>query len=164
MATQKKPGGYWSAENPIPTIQQFMENLDKDKKNRDKQIDQGAKAQPPQEKRQGKEQPAESGLQTPAASGKKTRRTVTDPTTGREVDIDDVGEEFMKDVEAPKVGQLLRSPLEAGTNIISIQIVVPNANLNLPTVSAHQPFVLIDSRTDHGVERTNPTRSIVKGI
>lgn len=107
MATQKKPGGYWSAENPIPTIQQFMENLDKDKKNRDKEIDQHAKAQPRDMRHHGQEQPAEPGLQTAPPSKGKSRRVVTDPTTGKEVEIDDVGERFLKQAEAPKARYLL---------------------------------------------------------
>lgn len=113
MSAQKKPGGYWSTSNPVPTIQKFVENLDKDKKERDKQID-DARKQGGQQKRsrQQKDSDAVAHKKGPETTG---RRTVTDPTTGREVEIDDVGKDFMKSVEDP-------------------QLSVPNANLGYPTV------------------------------
>ncbi|EEP80240.1 conserved hypothetical protein [Uncinocarpus reesii 1704] len=111
MTTQKKPGGHWSAENPIPTIQQFMQSLDKDKKDRDKQIDEAEKAHQEAQKHQsrdqrrlpGRDKETEAPPHSPAPSVKNRRRTVTDPTTGREIEIDDVGKEHMKAVEEPKV-------------------------------------------------------------
>lgn len=114
MTTQKKPGGYWSTTNPIPTIQKFVENLDKDKKERDRQIDEELRRQEEQrrERRHHKDTDAVAHRPGPEPKG---RRKVTDPTTGKEVEIDDVGKDFMKSVEDP-------------------QLSVPNANLGFPTV------------------------------
>lgn len=132
---QHAPGGHYSGHNPIPTVKQFVQNLDRDKKERDRQIDERAKTAkaqsgtaPSTPPRAGKKTPATTPKtpKTPAQDGvedhkaqKKTiegtDKTVTDPTTGREVVIADVGEEMINEVENP-------------------HLVVPNANLNKPTV------------------------------
>lgn len=129
---QHAPGGHYSGHNPIPTVKQFIENLDSDKKTRDKQIDErskAAKAQtgaaPSTPPRTSKKTPATTP-KTPAQDGVQdhkvqkrtiegTEKTVTDPTTGREVVISDVGKEMVDEVENP-------------------HLIVPNANLNKPTV------------------------------
>lgn len=109
MAQQQQhaPGGHYSGHNPIPTVRQFIDNLDKDKKERDAKIDQAqganltnnnAKAHQPREK---------------TITG--TEKTVTDPTTGREVTIADVNKDMVDEVENPT-------------------LVVPNANLQKDTV------------------------------
>ncbi len=106
------PGGHYSGKNPIPTVKQFIENLDKDKKNRDKQLDEQAlQGNQSQKQNQGDVQPHQA-IQKHV---KGTEKTVTDPTTGNQVVIADVNKEMMKEVENPHV-------------------VVPNANLNKPTV------------------------------
>ncbi len=106
------PGGHYSGKNPIPTVKQFIENLDKDKKNRDKQLDEQAlQSHQSQKQNQGDVQPH----QTIQKHVKGTEKTVTDPTTGNQVVIADVNKEMMKEVENP-------------------HLVVPNANLNKPTV------------------------------
>lgn len=127
MASQQQhaPGGHYSGHNPIPTVKQFIENLDKDKAERDRQIDQQAK--------EGKgPTPAQKGLATStgrdvtASSGAEphkmqkrsiegTEQTVTDPVTGNQVTISDVDKSMMSEVENPHV-------------------VIPNANLNKDTV------------------------------
>jgi hypothetical protein len=127
MASQQQhaPGGHYSGHNPIPTVKQFIENLDKDKAERDRQIDQQA--------REGKGQtPGQKGLATStgrdvtASSGAEphkmqkrsvegTEQTVTDPVTGNQVTISDVDKSMMNEVENPHV-------------------VIPNANLNKDTV------------------------------
>ncbi|KAK2850671.1 hypothetical protein FQN49_005438, partial [Arthroderma sp. PD_2] len=111
MTTQKKPGGYWSESNPVPTIQQFISELDAGKAERDRRIDEEAKKKvttpqrPPSSAAVPHRKPT-----TPKSKG----RVVTDPTTGTEVEIDDVGQDFMNAVKEP-------------------QLSVPNANLGLPT-------------------------------
>jgi len=130
---QHAPGGHYSGHNPIPTVKQFMENLDKDKKHRDKEIDERAKAAkaqtgtaPTTPTRADKKTPATTP-KTPAQDGVQdhkfqqktvegTEKTVTDPTTGREVVIADVNKDMIDEVENP-------------------HLIVPNANLNKPTVS-----------------------------
>lgn len=98
MAEQQRAPGHYSGANPIPTIQKFVESLDKDKKERDKRID---------EERRRKAQQTQADAtphQASDAAQSGTRKTVTDPTTGHEVVIEDVNKEFMKASEDPKVG------------------------------------------------------------
>ena len=83
----------WGASNPIPNIQEFVGRLDKDKAARDKAIDaQNGQAA-------GNTQVTAHQNQAPQAQGK----TVTDPVTGKQVVIADVGKEYMKNVDNPMV-------------------------------------------------------------
>ncbi|TVY54197.1 Meiotically up-regulated gene 190 protein [Lachnellula cervina] len=105
---KKGPGGHYSATNPIPNIQRFVESLDKDKKQRDAKLDEQMRSKQPnsseaRDHKQGKPQ-GEAG----------SRKVVTDPTTGNEVEIEDVNAEFMKAADNP-------------------QLSVPNANVNKDT-------------------------------
>ncbi|KAL5345148.1 hypothetical protein ACLOAV_010104 [Pseudogymnoascus australis] len=99
------PGGHYSGRNPVPNIHKFLENMDRDKKARDAQM--------------MAEQAAKSG-QVEAHKDKRSkeptssRKTVTDPTTGRQVQIEDVDENFMEAALNPKLS-------------------VPNANLGKQT-------------------------------
>lgn len=135
MAPQQQtaPGGHYSGHNPVPTVKQFVENLDRDKRARDKRIEERAQAKqaeggsvPTSPPRADKKtpvvmpvKPAQDGVADHKAQKKTiegTEQTVTDPTTGREVVISDVGQEMVNEVENP-------------------HLIVPNANLNKPTVS-----------------------------
>jgi hypothetical protein len=129
MADQQKtgPGGHYSGHNPIPTVKQFIENLDKDKKNRDAELDQQAAA--------GKtpQGPVTAKPSVPGASGgggaqphqmqkrsvDGTEKTVTDPVTGNQVTISDVDKAMMSEVDNP-------------------HLVIPNANLQKSTVCGRQ--------------------------
>ena len=106
---QHAPGGHYSGHNPIPTIRQFVDNLDKDKRARDQQLDEEAA-----HNQQLPTEDAKPHRQT-ERQVKGTEKTVTDPTTGREVVIADVNKDMINEVENP-------------------HIVVPNANLNKETV------------------------------
>ena len=101
---QQMTGKPWSGTNKIPNIKQFVAKLDKDKADRDKQIDQSTQ--------QNGADPSivahKNEVQT------KKGKIVTDPTTGNQVEIEDVGEDFMKAVKDPMLS-------------------VPNANLGKPT-------------------------------
>lgn len=105
MAQQQKSGKPWSAANPIPNIKQFVESLDKDKAERDRQIDVQNKAAEQQ-----------NGAPVPHKNEplSKKGKTVTDPTTGNQVIVEDVGKDFMKAVKDPMLS-------------------VPNANLGKET-------------------------------
>lgn len=99
MPQQKMgPGGHYSGTNPIPNIQRFVESLDADKKQRDAAIEQQSKA-----RQKEKVEDHKTGQPT-GVSG--TRRTATDPVTGKEVEIEDVNADVMKAVENPQVGPL----------------------------------------------------------
>lgn len=94
---KKGPGGHYSGTNPIPNVQKFIQSLDADKKERDAQIEARMKANgnagsDVQEHKPGK---------SVGIAG--TRKTVTDPVTGKEVQIEDVNADFMKAVDNPKV-------------------------------------------------------------
>ena len=96
---KKGPGGHYSGDNLIPNIQRFVASLDADKKARDAKINDEMKF-----KGTSDIQPHKQGKPVVVAG---SRKTVTDPTTGREVQIEDVNAEFMKAVEDPKVRILL---------------------------------------------------------
>ncbi|KAI9804782.1 MAG: hypothetical protein M1825_001150 [Sarcosagium campestre] len=111
---QHRPGGYYSGKNPIPNIKEFVSNLDKDKKERDRLIDDEQK----QQKKQGK-QSNQNGVQEHQQTDRSKAgpiKTVTDPVTGKQATIQDISgdKHFMKAVENPVLS-------------------VPNANLNKPT-------------------------------
>ncbi|KAI9707841.1 MAG: hypothetical protein M1820_004446 [Bogoriella megaspora] len=108
---QHAPGGHYSAANPIPTINKFIENLDREKKERDKAID----AEKKEQKRRQKY--GESGDATPHQETphvKANQKEVTDPVTGNKVVIEDVNKDMLKNVENPVLS-------------------VPNANLGKDT-------------------------------
>lgn len=111
--TQEKvvpSGQHYSGTNRIPNIKQFMDSLDNDKKHRDAQID-------AQQKRQTGRPGGETSDHTvnDAISGKR-RRVVTDPVTGREVEIDDMDGKLLEAVKDPVLS-------------------VPNANLEKDTTA-----------------------------
>lgn len=113
---QVAPGGHYSGHNPIPTVKQFVENLDKDKKERDRQIDESAAA----DKQKGQHATTADGIQPHKMQKRKvdgTEKTVTDPVTGNQVTISDVDKSMMSEVEDP-------------------HLVIPNANLQKNTVRA----------------------------
>jgi hypothetical protein len=92
--SQTAPRGHYSASNPVPNIHRFVENLDKDKRERDARIE----AQMKEKQSDVQDHKATENI---GISG--TRKKVTDPTTGRQVEIEDVNEDFMRAVEDPKV-------------------------------------------------------------
>ncbi len=102
MAAQQRSGKPWSGANPIPNIQKFVESLDKDKRERDRQLDEQNKLH---EKQHG-------GAVIPHKNAPKQTggKTVTDPTTGKEVVIEDVGKDMMSAVRDPQVFPQFKAP------------------------------------------------------
>lgn len=98
-SAQHGPAGHWSAANPIPTIHKFVETLDKDKKDRDQRIDEEVKRRQQNAHDQG--QPFD---QEAADVQKKGTRQVTDPVTGKQIEIEDVQKKYMEESKNPKVG------------------------------------------------------------
>lgn len=94
-AQQQKTGRPWSGSNKIPNIKEFVSRLDKDKAERDKNID--ARSQ--------NQQAAYSTEVTPHKNEKRqaSGKTVTDPVTGNEIVIADVGKEYMSRADNPQV-------------------------------------------------------------
>ena len=97
---KKGPGGHYSATNPIPNIQKFVESLDKDKKGRDAKLDEQTRSNPPNSSE------ARDHKQGKPKGDASSRNVVTDPTTGNEVEIEDVNAEFMKAADNPQVSTL----------------------------------------------------------
>lgn len=115
--------------NRIPDIKTFVRNLDRDKQDRDRLLD---------------EQRGQNNEATPhraTKAGKEgTRRTVHDPTTQKEVQIEDVDTDFVKAVQNPQVCPRLRLSQSQSTAKCSIKLSVPNANLGKDTVSFLEDF------------------------
>lgn len=93
-AQQQKSGKPWSGANKIPNIKEFVANLDKEKAQRDKALDtNGAPSQAPTT------EVTPHQNEKPKAKGKT--KTVTDPVTGNQVVIADVGKEYMERADNP---------------------------------------------------------------
>lgn len=104
---KKGPGAHYSGTNPIPNIQKFIQSLDADKADRDKRIDQDSQ---------------NGGVidHKVAPKGEKgSKKVVTDPVTGREVEIEDVNKDFVHASKDPFVS-------------ISFDFLRGAANLNVP--------------------------------
>lgn len=94
-------GQNYSGSNRIPNIKQFMERLDKDKKDRDAKIDSATTAPPTATRR--KKTDGEAKEHQEGRRRGNNRRTVKDPVTGRDVEIDDMDDSILKEVEDPQV-------------------------------------------------------------
>lgn len=90
-------GQHYSGRNRVPNIQQFVEQLDRDKKERDAAID--AEAKSARRKRGSSE--AKDHTVDPII--KKDYRKVRDPVTGKDVHIRDTDLDFTEAVENPQV-------------------------------------------------------------
>lgn len=84
-------GAPYSGQNKIPTVQQFIQKLDKTKGERDAQIDAAQKE---------KAQTTHSHKANPKG---KNQRTATDPVTGKEVVIEDATKEMYTHVTDPQL-------------------------------------------------------------
>lgn len=108
-------GENWSGSNPIPTVQKFIERLDVEKKQRDQRIDEEERARKDRERLRQKQQAqlgssqANSNDEISAHQAREIARskvrTVTDPTTGKEIGVEDQGPESMEAVKNPMVRQ-----------------------------------------------------------
>ncbi|KAG0160095.1 hypothetical protein PDIDSM_7622 [Penicillium digitatum] len=137
MATGQQPkspqsrrvGEHWSGANPIPTIGHFLEHIDVEKKERDRRIEEEnrakkeraarAKAQetshgPPEKADQKDQKDGDVVAHKPREVSQAKMRTVTDPTTGKDIGVEDQDETSMEAVKNP-------------------MLTVPNANLGKPT-------------------------------
>jgi len=100
MSLHGKP---WSGQNKIPTINELVDRLDRDKKERDKQFDADAK-HPLKIKN-------EDVVAHQNQERMKNAKSVSDPVTGGQVMISDVGKEYMSNATDPKVRNLYLLPL-----------------------------------------------------
>lgn len=106
-------GEHWSGANPIPTVQKFVERLDVEKKERDHRIDEEERARRQRAALKQNEQYKsgrpndESQTEVKAHEAREVAqanvRMVTDPTTGKEIGVEDQGPHSMEAVTDPKV-------------------------------------------------------------
>ncbi|KXX80686.1 Tricalbin-2 [Madurella mycetomatis] len=104
MNTQEKvypSGQHYSGTNRIPNIQQFVESLDHQKKDRDAQIDAERQQQQQQQRQQQNATDTETRDHAPTQKQGKNRRTVRDPVTGKDVEIEDVSSQHLKASDWP---------------------------------------------------------------
>jgi hypothetical protein len=87
-------GQHYSATNRVPNIQEFMQRLDAEKKQRDAEID--------AELRRNKRNP-DVKVHRNELLEKKGTRSVRDPVTGKDVEIRDADMDFTEAVENPHV-------------------------------------------------------------
>jgi hypothetical protein len=115
--SQKAPGGFYSGKNKIPTINEFIQRLDKDKSERDAQIDaQKRNAQNPSGAGGDEIKPHQNEVKPRNAD----QKSVTDPTTGKQIVIEDVNKEMIERAKNPTLS-------------------VPNANLGRETTVQTDP-------------------------
>lgn len=103
-------GQHYSGSNRIPNIKQFMERLDREKKDRDAKIETETAAHSQHaahSKKVGGDGDGEAQEHQETRRRGKNRRTVKDPVTGRDVEIDDMDDKMLKEVQDPQV----RSPM-----------------------------------------------------
>lgn len=105
-AQNHRVGQNWSGGNRIPTIQKFAEHFDRDKRERDQRIDEENRAKKQHAKESGSgggHKDGEVVAHQPREISHAKVRTVTDPTTGREIGVEDQDEKSMDAVKDPKV-------------------------------------------------------------
>jgi hypothetical protein len=96
-------GQHYSGTNRIPNIKQFVESLDRQKKQRDAQVDAQLRAGSGHGEAQDHVSATQQQQQKSPAG--KNRRTVRDPVTGRDVEIEDIDTHHMKAADQPMVGK-----------------------------------------------------------
>lgn len=90
------PGAHYSGRNKIPNIHDFINKLDRDKKRRDAEIDEALKANTGN----GEVKAHQNEMRN---RNSKSRKTVRDPVTGKDVEIEDIDLDFKKAVDDPTV-------------------------------------------------------------
>lgn len=103
---QHRVGEHWSAANPVPTIQKFMQHLETEKEER-KAHEEEINAKEQQTRREkesrGEKLEDEATAHKNRTIPKGKTRMVTDPTTGKDIEVEDLDEESMEVVKNPTV-------------------------------------------------------------
>lgn len=109
---QHRMGEHWSGANPVPTVQKYVERLDNEKKDRDLRIDEENRQKLEREKNnqwhdthgEKHDEGQEDAVAHKAREVSKAKmRTVTDPTTGKDIGVEDQDETSMEAVKNPMV-------------------------------------------------------------
>ncbi|KAL4808388.1 hypothetical protein BDV18DRAFT_134853 [Aspergillus unguis] len=121
---QHRVGEHWSGANPVPTIGRFMERLKEDEADRQAH-ERERQARKQDQEFQGQTQKDDGAVpHRPQKVGQGRTREVTDPTTGKDIEVEDLDETAMDPVKNPT-------------------LVVPNANLGKDSpvkTDANQPL------------------------
>lgn len=123
---QHRLGEHWSTANPIPRIQKFMETLDAEKKERNRMLDEQKKKRkeqglPENEEEKPGHYEQKDGTTVPHRQrevSKRKTRVVTDPTTGREIEVEDQDEESMDAIRDPSVFFTVRRQRTSANRVI----------------------------------------------
>lgn len=98
-------GQHYSGRNRVPNIQEFMAQLDREKQERDAEIDARLK-------RNEKTGEVTEHQNRDEKAERKDARWVRDPVTGKDVQIRDAKLDFKKAAEDPQVRGQLLNPLQ----------------------------------------------------
>lgn len=96
-------GQHYSARNKIPNIHEFVAQLDKEKRERDAAIEAEDKQHNKIERHAQKQPSGESKDHVPSKKERKKTKTVRDPVTGKDVEIEDPKDDFEDVVENSQV-------------------------------------------------------------
>ncbi|KAK6225808.1 c2 domain-containing protein [Colletotrichum tabaci] len=96
-------GQHYSARNKIPNIHEFVAQLDKEKRERDAAIEAEDKQHDKIERHAQKQPSDESKDHVPSKKERKKTKTVRDPVTGKDVEIEDPKDDFEDVVENPQI-------------------------------------------------------------
>lgn len=122
-------GQHYSGRNRVPNIQEFMDQLDAEKKERDAEID-------AELKKNGKSKEVHDHKNSEKVA-RKDLRTVRDPVTGKDVQIRDVKTDYKETVENPQVsGDLCEITPPKPRLTPWTKLSVPNENLGKPATIA----------------------------
>lgn len=108
-------GQHYSAQNRVPNVRQFMDQLDQNKKARDAEIDEQLK----QNKIHGETKDHKND-RAEALRKQKDIRTVRDPVTGKDVGIRDADIDYKEAVENPQVGTSILLRKKQGLTVSAI--------------------------------------------
>lgn len=103
---QHRVGEHWSAANPVPTIQKFMQNLETEKEERkahEEEVNRREQEARLQREARGEKIEDETTAHKNREIPKGKTRMVTDPTTGKDIEVEDLDEESMEVVKNPTV-------------------------------------------------------------
>lgn len=147
-AQQQKSGKPWSGANKIPNIKEFVANLDKEKAQRDKAFE----ADPSSSQANTAEVTPHKN-EKPKAKGK----TVTDPVTGNQVVIADVGKEYMKRADNPMVSAEDAAAAAANSSSFKLTFVF-SYPYPMPTWESQLPSRHITVRRIRNIKRSKTSQ------
>ncbi|GKT56808.1 C2 domain-containing protein [Colletotrichum tofieldiae] len=96
-------GQHYSARNKIPNIHEFVAQLDKEKRERDAAIEAEDKEHQKIQRQAQHPHQGDSKDHVPEKKDRKKTKTVRDPVTGKDVEIEDPKDDFKDVVENPQI-------------------------------------------------------------